>query len=279
MHYAMIMFLMLIALPAAAMEAPAEPVILIEPAEVGPGEIAVVTVQGAKGAVTGTLDEKNVYFSPSRESWKAVVGIDLNSAPGQYEIVFSLGGKSYSRVLTVVKKEYEVQRLTLPKDMVVLSPENAARVEKEQKRVSAIWPGETEKLWNGDFTNPREGKIGSRFGLRRIINKIPKSSHSGVDVSADEGAEVRAPNSGSVIFVDELFYSGISVIVDHGQGIYTMFFHLSKSLVTPGQKVARGEVIALVGSTGRSTGPHLHWGVRMQGARVDPLKLLELKLD
>ena len=279
MRYAVILILVLIARPAAAMEAPAEPVILIEPAEVGQGEIAVVTVQGANGAVSGSIDEENVYFFPSKDSWKAVVGIDLYTAPGEYELALSLDGRPVSRVLTVVKKRYDVQRLTLPRDMVVLSPENAARVEREQKLISAIWPGETEKLWNGDFMNPREGKIGSRFGLRRIINKIPKSSHSGMDVSADEGAEVRAPNSGVAVLVDELFYSGISVILDHGQGVYTMFFHLSKSLVTPGQKVAKGEVIGLVGSTGRSTGPHLHWGVRMQGARVDPLKLLELKLD
>jgi murein DD-endopeptidase MepM/ murein hydrolase activator NlpD len=98
-------------------------------------------------------------------------------------------------------------------------------------------------------------------------------------VSADEGAEVYAPNSAVVVLVDNQFFSGNSVVLDHGQGIFTMFFHLSKVLVTEGQQVKKGEVIALVGSTGRSTGPHLHWGVRMQGARVDPLALIKLKLD
>jgi murein DD-endopeptidase MepM/ murein hydrolase activator NlpD len=188
-------------------------------------------------------------------------------------------GTILSRSLTVIKKDYPTQRLTLPKDMVELTPENEARVEREAALLRTIWPQETPRQWSGNFTNPREGEIGSRFGLRRIINKIPKNSHSGVDVSAEEGDPVKAPNAGIAALVDEQFYSGKSVIIDHGQGIYTMFFHLSKTLVTQGQPVKKGDIVGLVGSTGRSSGPHLHWGVRMQGARVDPLKLLELKLE
>jgi len=115
--------------------------------------------------------------------------------------------------------------------------------------------------------------------VRRFINNIPKNPHSGVDVTADEGEPVKAPNDGVVILVDDQFYSGNSVVLDHGQGIYTMFFHLSKATVKYGQAVRKGDVIALVGSTGRSTGAHLHWGARVQGAKVDPLELIKLKLD
>jgi murein DD-endopeptidase MepM/ murein hydrolase activator NlpD len=111
------------------------------------------------------------------------------------------------------------------------------------------------------------------------MNKIPKNPHTGVDVAAEEGDPVRAPNNGVAALVDDLYYSGNSVVLDHGQGIYTMFFHLSKVLVKPGQQVKKGDVIALVGSTGRSTGAHLHWGVRMQGARVDPMELIKLDLN
>jgi len=111
------------------------------------------------------------------------------------------------------------------------------------------------------------------------MNNIPKNPHTGVDVAANEGDNVIAPNSGSVVLADELYYSGNSIILDHGQGIYTMFFHLSKVLVQPGQRVSKGEVIGLVGSTGRSTGAHLHWGARVLGARVDPLELIRLKLE
>jgi murein DD-endopeptidase MepM/ murein hydrolase activator NlpD len=181
--------------------------------------------------------------------------------------------------MKVVKKEYPIQRLTLPKDMVELSPENEARVERERLAMAAIWPNEGPRVWSGKFLNPLEGEIVTQFGVRRIINKIPKSSHSGVDVSGDEGAPVRAPGSGVAVLIDEQFYSGKSVVLDHGEGIYTMFFHLSRIMVASGQEVKKGDVIGLVGSTGRSTGPHLHWGVRLQGARVNPQELITLKLE
>jgi murein DD-endopeptidase MepM/ murein hydrolase activator NlpD len=163
--------------------------------------------------------------------------------------------------------------------MVELSPENEARADREQQKIAAIWPNDTSRLWDGDFMNPREGEVSTRFGLRRIINGISKNPHSGVDVASDEGQEVYAPNNAVVVLVDDHFFSGNSLILDHGQSIYTMFFHLSKILVSEGQQVKKGDVIALVGSTGRSTGAHLHWGVRMQGARVDPLELIKLKLE
>jgi murein DD-endopeptidase MepM/ murein hydrolase activator NlpD len=263
----------------AADKKPAQPEILIEPAEAGQGEISIVTVKGVSGTVEGRFEGRKVYFNPSKDSLKAVVGIDLSTEPGKYPLEITVNGTVLSRTVTVVKKEYEVQRLTLPRDMVELSPENEARVEREAKKLRALWPKESARAWDGNFINPREGKIQGAFGLRRIINKIPKNPHSGVDVDADAGAEVRTPNGGVVILVDDQFYSGLSVIVDHGQGLYTMFFHLSKILVTQGRPVKKGDVVGLVGSTGRSTGPHLHWGVRMQGARVNPQELIKLRLE
>jgi murein DD-endopeptidase MepM/ murein hydrolase activator NlpD len=146
--------------------------------------------------------------------------------------------------------------------------------------MAAIWPVDSLRVWKGRFIDPLPGKaVGTPFGVRRIINDIPKNSHSGVDITADEGDPVKAPNDGVVILVDNQFFSGNSVVLDHGQGIYTMFFHLSKATVKYGQAVRKGDVIALVGATGRATGAHLHWGVRVQGAKVDPLELTKLKLD
>ncbi len=145
--------------------------------------------------------------------------------------------------------------------------------------MAELWPIQTARLWAGNFMNPREGPIGTEFGVKRFMNNIPKNPHTGVDVTAEEGEEVYAPNNGSVALVDEQYFSGKSIVLDHGEGIYTMFFHLSKVLVEPGQKVKKGEVIGLVGATGRATGAHLHWGVRVQGARVDPLELIKLKLE
>ncbi len=257
----------------------AAPRVLLNPAKPGPGDIVIVTVKGVTGPVEGKFNGKKLYFLAATNAFKAVLGIDLFTEPGAYTLDITARDKVLSRPVTVIKKKYPVQKLTLPEDMVELSPENEARAEREQKKVAAIWPNETERIWNGSFINPREGKISTKFGLRRIINGIAKNPHSGVDVAAEEGQEVKAPNNATVAMVDNQFFSGNSVILDHGQGIYTMFFHLSKVLVEEGQQVKKGDVIALVGSTGRSTGAHLHWGVRVQGARVDPLELIKLKLD
>lgn len=254
--------------------------IIVEPKKAGPGDILVVTLKNASGPVEGRFLGKRLYFNESKDSLKAVIGIDLQTVPGRYLLELNVGGRAISRTVTIMRKKYPVQRLTLPKDMVVLSPENEARVEAEQKKLAAIWPVESTRLWSGAFIDPLPGReIGTPFGVRRIINSIPKNPHSGVDISAEEGEAVLAPNDGVAVLVDEQFYSGKSLVIDHGQGIYTMFFHLSNINVRHGQAVLKGEVIGYVGSTGRSTGPHLHWGVRMQGARVDPLKLLELRLD
>jgi murein DD-endopeptidase MepM/ murein hydrolase activator NlpD len=276
----MVLIIITLCLPFAAhTETVQQPKIILKPKTPGPGDIMVVIVKNAIGPVEGTFGGQKLYFNPSKDSFKAVLGIDLLTEPGLYHLDISVNGTVLSRALTVTKKKYPVQKLTLPKDMVELSPENEARVEREQKKIAAIWPNETGRVWDGNFVNPREGKIVTKFGVRRVINKIPKSPHSGIDVAAEEGEEVHAPNSGVAILIDNMFYSGNSLVLDHGQGIYTMFFHLSKILVTPGQQVKKGDVIALVGSTGRSTGSHLHWGVRMQGARVDPLELIHLKLE
>jgi murein DD-endopeptidase MepM/ murein hydrolase activator NlpD len=253
--------------------------VTLSPKKVGPGDILLVTLSGATGTVEGTFNGKTIYFNPSEKSYKAIVGLDLLSEPGKYDLKINSNGSSLRRQVKVTKKAYRTQRLKMPKDMVELSPENEARAEREGQKMAAIWPNQTERLWSGNFINPREGKIGTEFGVKRLMNDIPKNPHTGVDVVAEEGEEVHAPNNAIVALVDEQFFSGNSVILDHGQGIYTMFFHLSKVLVQPGQQVKKGDVIGLVGATGRASGAHLHWGVRVQGARVDPLELIRLKLE
>ncbi|HSQ78459.1 MAG TPA: hypothetical protein VLN91_06170, partial [Nitrospirota bacterium] len=165
----------------------------------------VVIVKGVGGPVEGKFKDKKIYFNTAKEAVKAVVGIDLFTEPGDYTLELSVNGVALTRTVKVIKKKYPVQKLTLPKDMVELSPENEARVEREQKEISALWPNETERDWSGDFVNPRPGKIAGTFGLRRIINNIPKSPHSGVDVEAEEGDEVRAPNNGIAVKTDALF--------------------------------------------------------------------------
>jgi murein DD-endopeptidase MepM/ murein hydrolase activator NlpD len=276
------LMLFLICLPLVAYPETAQQMeITLKPNAPGPGDIMVVTVRNAAGTVDGTFHNKKLYFNPSKNNYyNAVVGIDLLTKPGRYKLEIKSNGAAAHRMITVSKKKYPLQRLTLPEGMVVLSPENEVRAEREQKIMAALWPVDSLRIWNGNFVDPLPGKeIGTPFGVRRIINKIPKNSHTGVDISADEGDPVLAPNDGVVVLVDDQFYTGNCIVLDHGQGIYTMFFHLSKINVRYGQAVMKGDVIGLVGSTGRATGPHLHWGVRMQGARVDPLELIHLNLE
>ncbi len=254
--------------------------IVLKPSSPGPGDIMVVTVRNAGGPIEGTFNNRKIYLNPVKDYYEAVAGIDLMMEPGRYDLEIKSNGVTAHRMVRVSKKKYPLQRLTLPEGMVVLSPENEARVEREQRKMAALWPVESIRIWSGDFGNPLPGKkVGTPFGVRRIINKIPKSSHTGVDVSADEGDPVLAPNDGVVVLVDDQFYTGNCVVLDHGQGIHTMFFHLSKVNVRYGQAIMKGDVIGLVGATGRASGPHLHWGVRIQGARVDPLELIHLKLE
>ena len=279
-HIVLLMLAFVImAMPAYAGSKTVQPKINLSPKNVGPGDILLITVSSITGTVEGTFNGKKIYFNPSAKSFKAIVGIDLLSEPGKYNLEISTNGQMVRRPVKVTKKTYRTQRLKMPKDMVELSPENEARAEREGQKMAAIWPNQTERLWTGNFINPREGEIGTEFGVKRLMNNIPKNPHTGVDVVAEEGEEVHAPNNASVALVDEQFFSGNSIILDHGQGIYSMFFHLSKVLVQPGQRVKKGDVIGLVGATGRASGAHLHWGVRVQGARVDPLELIKLTLE
>jgi murein DD-endopeptidase MepM/ murein hydrolase activator NlpD len=256
------------------------PEIVLSPKKAGPGDILLITVKNEDGPVEGIFNGRKIFFNPSKNSYKAVVGIDLNAEPGRYTLELTINGRTTSRGVTVVRKKYPLQRLKLPEDKVTLSPENEARVEREQNEMAAIWPVESVRDWSGNFSDPLPGKeITTSFGMRRIINNIPKNPHTGVDLSAEEGEPVRAPNDGVAVLVEEQFFSGNSVVLDHGQGIHTMFFHLSKVNVHRGQAVRKGDVIGFVGSTGRVTGACLHWGVRVQGARVDPLELIHLNLE
>ncbi len=256
------------------------PRVVLTPRKAGPGDLLLITVKNSGGPVEGKFAGRRIYFNPVGKAMKAVVGVDLNSEPGMYPLELLINGAKYTSEVRIFKKKYPLQRLTLPENKVILSQENEARADREQKKMGMIWAVESLRQWNGNFRNPLPGKeITTLFGVRRIINNIPKSSHTGVDLAAKEGDPVRAPNDGVVVLAEDLFYSGNSLVLDHGQGIYTMFFHLSKMNVSHGQSVKKGEVIGLVGATGRVTGPCLHWGARVQGARVDPLELIHLKLE
>ena len=210
-----------------------------------------------------------------------LIGIDLEQPPGPVIVRAEAEDQSGrplagQRALRVLDAHFPVQRLSVPRSFVELDAATLERVDREKAVLDRLWDVVTpEPLWRGPFRLPLDGAgpaLG--FGVRRIINGEPRAPHSGVDFPAAAGTPVVAANAGVVALVADHFFAGTSIILDHGLGLYTMYFHLQESLVQPGQRVDAGQVIARAGSTGRATGPHLHWGARLYGARIDPRALL-----
>ncbi len=225
----------------------------------------------------------------TEQGWLAVAAYDMLAAPGPREVTGTVtkAGRAGSMTVpwraafTLYDADFPVQQITLKDDSKVnLSDEDGLRAMREQKAVAALFASRRPREWSGSFYHPLEAApAGGRFGSRRVINGQPRNPHSGADYGVPRGTPVRSANAGSVVLAEEHFFAGNSVFVDHGDGLITMYFHLDSIAVKAGQKVARGAVIGTVGSTGRSSGPHLHFGVRYRGARVNPASLLEAKVD
>lgn len=223
-----------------------------------------------------------IAFNKETGTCEGLIGIDMSTSPATYEIkVIATDGDnrvhSSALSLRVEKVDFGIQALSLPPSMVDLDAKTLERVNQEARKLEILFRTfREEKLWEGVFIRPVEGEISAGFGLNRIINGQQRSQHTGVDLRAEQGTSVLASNHGVVILVDELFFSGKSVILDHGWGLYSMYFHLSETLVKEGNLVRSGAILGRVGSTGRSIGAHLHWGIRINGARVDPFTLLRI---
>ena len=246
------------------------------------GELGLVSVEVKEGETPRVWwqDHEVIMISNGPERrWQGFLGVDLNGAPGRYPLLVKAfpEGREEAVMIDVVKKDRGVRRLTLPKGMVDLDAKGLERVRKESKILKeALEAPVSTPLWRGPFLRPIEGEIVGPFGRRSIINDQPRAPHSGVDLKAREGTPVKAMNHGRVVLTADHFFSGKSVVIDHGGGILSMYFHLDKIMVKNDHEVTKGQPIGLVGATGRATGPHLHLGVRINEARVDPLSLIEL---
>ena len=254
--------------------------VLFPKANAVPGGIAVVeldsTLQPAPAAFYG---KRRVLIRRNSQSWEAVVGIPLSAKTGIHQLkVKTSHGKTYYREFSIAAKDYATQHITLKnKRMVNPYAKDLDRIRKEKKiiiKALATWSNNPDV--QTQFILPVDGQLGSPFGLRRFFNGEPRRPHSGLDIAAPEGALIRSPADGVVVNTGDYFFNGNSVFVDHGQGLVTMFCHLSETEVEAGTVVKQGDVLGKVGMTGRVTGPHLHWGVSLNNTRVEPKLFLQL---
>ncbi len=250
------------------------------------GEVISLTLPAGPEtqSIVGQFQGHTIPFFKTTSSqpafYTALIGIDLAQKVGQHPFYITFKNKNklesdaIEYTIEVNATSFGVQTLTLPESKVDLDKKTALRVEKEAERFRNTFSKITPiKLWASTFLTPVEGEISGEFGRRRIINGQEKNPHTGVDIAAPMGKEVMVSNHGKVVLTGDFFFNGNSIVIDHGGGLFTMYFHLSKINVKEGKQVKKGEVIGLVGQSGRATGPHLHWGANLNGARVNPFSL------
>lgn len=240
-----------------------------------PGGVAIVRLGGASTSAwppQAWLGAQPVLVTSDRGQWVAVVGLPINMEPGAHMLQVWTGTEWSKHEFVVDTKEYPEQHLTIKdRGKVQLSPENTARAEREIaaiKQLKLNWRDTRDT--DAAFILPAEGRLSGRFGLRRIFNGEPRAQHVGLDVAVPVGSPVVASSHGEVLAVDDYFFNGKTVFLDHGNGLITMYCHLDRIDVTPGETVASGQLLGLSGQSGRATGPHLHWSVVLNGAMVDP---------
>lgn len=253
----------------------------ISPKVIRQGDAFVVKVTGLrnKAQPTVTIEEKPINVSTCGEGCFIGIGaVGVDEKPGVYRVKVTAGKMSKKVSVTVKKASVRTITLSLPEEKVIVSPDDLAIVEEENAILDALFLTVSERLWEGVFCIPSNNEISTAFGTRRIMNNTWTSIHRGVDIRGSEGDEVRASNNGKVVLSRELFFGGKTIILDHGQGVHSVYMHLSCMNVQPGEMVSKGDVIGLIGSTGRATGPHLHFGVKISNISVNPLSVLKLNL-
>lgn len=239
-----------------------------------PGGIAIAEVGNIDAAAPEvTMDGKPLLVMQRGEQWVAVAGIPLDTKPG--ELLISVNGED--TVVNIAEHAYREQRLTVEnKSFVNQNQEQLDRIWRERKIIDAVLTSFTESPVDGlSLAAPVPGTQSPSFGYRRFFNDQPRSPHKGMDISAGNGEPIAAPRTGIIAATGNYFFNGNTVLIDHGQGFITMYCHLSEIEVEEGQDVATGKIIGAVGSTGRVTGPHLHFGTYLNGTAVDPAIFLD----
>jgi len=243
-------------------------------------------------AITANWDNREIPFWQERKAnekspdvWRALLGVDLELKPENYALTLAAKTESTEEIscsasIDVKEGKFATESLKVAPNFVEPNPEQLARADAERQRLRAIFATITpDRLWSGSFHYPLTGvTTGGNFGKRRILNGKAGSPHGGVDFPSPAGTPVYAAQRGRVVLAEPLYFSGNTVIVDHGLGLYTFYAHFESISVQPGDLVDTGALLGKVGATGRVTGPHLHWGATVNRARTNPLDLISLPL-
>lgn len=248
-----------------------------------PGDAVLVTITTPQNVTTLSVSAfaaKWPVYRVDDTTWRALVGIDLERKPGAYTVSVATAGVhplTVAHELTVEPKQFPRRVLKVAPDFVNPPPAQLARIEKDSEFLRSVYAhSASEPAWTSGLTRPVTEQANSSFGTRSVFNGEARSPHSGTDFLSPAGTPIHAPAGGRVLAARDLFFTGNTVIIDHGLGVYSMLAHLSRIDAHEGQTIAQGDVVGLVGATGRVTGAHLHWALRVGAARVDPLSALSL---
>jgi murein DD-endopeptidase MepM/ murein hydrolase activator NlpD len=285
-YSALMRVLLATVLMSAALTAGQAPALSVQAAAraVEPGEVIRLTLTTPTPTSAVAVQAFDTAFIPFRvddRTWQVLIGVDLDVKPGRHIVsivaVDANQTSTTTRTLVVADKAFPTRRLTVEPKYVEPPPDVTTRILAEAERLNAIWASRSpERLWSGAFAAPVPDRANSAFGSRSVFNGQPRNPHGGADFASPSGRVIRAPNGGRVVLAEDLYFTGQSVVIDHGLGLVSLFAHLSSIDVQPGTIVNAGDTLGRVGATGRVTGPHLHWTVRLAGTRVDPLSLMNV---
>ena len=283
-----LMLLLGLLLPAAARASPAAPVVSVHPAQPRVGDPVLFVYRGdpAVKAVNGRfLDEELRFFEIREDLFQALAPISVRQPAGvrPLTICAELGDgrfREHALEVTVRDRDFATSEISVKSRFTRSSRAAKARIKRDRAKIKQVWRSGTERpLYSGEFQRPIDTQITGAFGTKRMFNKIEKSRHYGVDLDGAGGERIRASNRGRVALAGELFYSGLTVFLDHGGGLFTVYFHLRSLKVAANERVQPGQVIGTLGKSGRVTGPHLHFGAKLHGTYVDPLALCDLPIS
>ena len=252
----------------------------VTPSTLRPGDVVSVEVRGATGqdriAATVLGQALTFHYDEGLETWRALAGIDLDTKPGEYRLRIDRGGGATpaTETLRIVARPFPVRRLRVPPDFVEPPPETREQIARDSAALAGAYARVSAKKWTGGFMLPVNGKPTSNFGTRSYYNGQRRSPHAGIDFAGEPGTPIRAANHGEVVVAAPMYFTGNTIVIDYGDRLFSVFAHLSELHAKAGDMVEPATIVGLVGATGRVTGPHLHWSVRLNGARVDPLSLV-----